>query len=626
MNNSYFIYAEKSNAKYGLFSNLLFYLRETGRFDRLLLFCMLFVPLPGLAESYLGTLLPSLLVSGLAEEQPLRELLLSLGVVGAGYLICKGIFHLCWAYWEEANSFYSYHLTGRFLQKIKDIDYALLESSAYQEIYSNVWNSANHAQGFSDGVFYIPQILSGLLCIGVFGWILGSRSLLILLLVFASVGANLYLLSVARKVHKKYYGRISKLAKGEAYISQITMDAASGKDIRIYRMLDLILKKYDENLEQMGACYGRIHNWYLLRNLSGAVFGFLRDAAAYLFLIRELINGRMTAAEFVFLLGTIDNVAVYFEYLLRQVMRWNTLDASVGYFRQFLETECTSGEKSAISDEQIREIQTHGIEVELDDVTFTYEGAKEPVIRHFSLKIRQGEKLALIGLNGAGKTTLVKLICGLYEPDEGHIRINGIDREQFTKEQYTALFSVMFQDSYFLPVSLDENLTASLQTDERRLRHALERSGFLEKYEGLPEKGKTKLIKKLNEKAVDFSGGEKQKLIFARAIYRDCSFVILDEPTAALDPIAENELYCNFKDAVGERTVLYISHRLSSTRFCDRIVLIEDGSIIEEGVHEELIARGGRYAALYEMQSCYYREEMERKNRQKYFEEGGEPA
>lgn len=622
MNNSFYIYADNSKTKYGMIGNLIFFLKETWQCNKLLMLCMVSGAVPEMIGSYLGTILPAILVTGLSAGDSLNELLFLTVIVGVGFIVCKMLTYLCTAYVTEANKFYPYHLTEKFFDKMKDIDYELLESAAYQEIYSNVWNSANNGQGFSYGTSFVPEFLAGLIGVGIFGWILGSKNLLILLLVFLCVGGNLYLLGVARKVHKKYYGKISKYAKGEEYITQITMDSASGKDIRIYRMLDFILKKYDENLKQIGHCYGKIHNWYMFRNLSGAVIGFLRDWAAYLFLIRELVNGSISAAEFVFLLGVIDSLTIYFERLLRVIMIWNSLDASVGYFRQFLETESAFLKNPVISDEKMEEIKEQGIELTMEDISYTYEGAKDAAIQHFNLKIKQGEKLALIGLNGAGKTTLVKLICGLYTPDEGRILINGIDRNKFTKDQYTSLFSVMFQDSYLLPLTLDENLTSCVQLDEKRLEFALKQSGFYEKYHNIPEKGKVKLIKKLNEKAVDFSGGEKQKMIFARAIYRNSSFVILDEPTAALDPIAENELYSNFKDSVGERTVLYISHRLSSTRFCDRIVLIEGGKIIEEGVHEELMERAGRYAALYEMQSKYYKEEIERKRKLEIMEEG----
>ena len=251
------------------------------------------------------------------------------------------------------------------------------------------------------------------------------------------------------------------------------------------------------------------------------------------------------------------------------------------------------------------------MKVELRNVSYTYPGQPVPALSGINITIRPGEKLALIGLNGAGKTTLVKLICGFYRPAEGEIRINDIPSTEFSREEYYSLVSVLFQDSAMLPVSLDENLTGQQveEIDRQRLRRALEMAGFLEKYESLPKKGDTVLVREANRCAADFSGGERQKLLFARALYRKAPLLILDEPTAALDPIAENALYLKYGEAAEGRTSVYISHRLSSTRFCDRILLLSRGEILEEGTHEELMKKGGRYAELYEIQSRYYREE-----------------
>ena len=624
MNNMYFIYAKKAKKKYNPIGNLVFLIKELWSFDKFYVMGTWLQTIPMLLEGYLGTLMPALVVGGLERKVELKQLLFMLLVIGIIYLISITLHFALNDNCYEKLRFLNFHLTDRFLNKMPDIDYEVIEHSAYHEIYSNAWNSANNAQGFFMGGTFCPNVAMLIVGIGIYGWILGSRSIVVLLLVFICVGVNLYLLGVARKVHKKYYGKISKYAKGVAYITEVSMDSAAGKDIRIFNMIDFILKKYHENIEQMGFHYGKIHNWYLFRNLSGAILSFIRDIFAYLYLIWELANGKLTAAEFVFLLGVIATLSNYFEQLLRTLMFWNSVDASVSYFRQYLEIESSYPKESRLSKERIDKLKEEGIEVRLEDVSFTYDGADEPTISRFNLTIKQGEKLALIGLNGAGKTTLVKIICGLYAPDEGHIKINGIDKSEFTKEEYTSLMSVMFQDSYFLPVTLDENLTGKKINDEIRLKKALEMSGFMQRYESLPEKGKSKLIKKLESQAVEFSGGEKQKLVFARAIYRKTPMVILDEPTAALDPISEHELYCNFKEAVGNRTTIYISHRLSSTRFCDRIVLLENGQIVEEGNHDNLMAKNGRYAKLYEMQSQYYKVEKGRKEKDKYMDEGGE--
>ncbi len=224
---------------------------------------------------------------------------------------------------------------------------------------------------------------------------------------------------------------------------------------------------------------------------------------------------------------------------------------------------------------------------------------------------RAGEKLALVGLNGAGKTTLVKLLCGLYRPTEGRILLNGADISKFNRDEYYTLISAVFQEARVLPLSIASNISMKTEdeTDAGRLRDCIARAGLSPKIASLPAGCGTLLNKSVNEDAVELSGGETQKLLLARALYKDAPVIILDEPTAALDPIAENEMYLKYSELTAGKTSLYISHRLSSTRFCDRIVFLSDGKFAEVGTHDELVAAGGGYARLFEVQSKYYKEE-----------------
>ena len=267
----------------------------------------------------------------------------------------------------------------------------------------------------------------------------------------------------------------------------------------------------------------------------------------------------------------------------------------------------------------MEQIRQNAVKLEFRDVSFTYPGNEKPTLKHINMVITPGEKIALIGLNGAGKTTLVKLMCGFYHPTEGEILLNDIPIDEFSRDEYYRLVSVLFQDATMLALSLDENLTGQNpeDIDRARLEKSLQLSNFSDIYEKLPQKGESLLVREINQGSTDFSGGEKQKMLFARTLYLNAPLVILDEPTAALDPIAENELYMNYGASMENKTGVYISHRLSSTRFCDRILLLEHGEIIEEGTHESLLAGNTRYAELFRVQSQYYKEEDERKRKSK---------
>lgn len=247
-------------------------------------------------------------------------------------------------------------------------------------------------------------------------------------------------------------------------------------------------------------------------------------------------------------------------------------------------------------------------EIAFQDVSFRYPGSEEMILKHVNCKIKMKDKLALVGENGAGKTTFVKLLCRLYEPTEGVITLNGIDIRKYREEEYRELFGVVFQDFKLFAFPMWQNLVTSYERDDARIRDCLERAGAAEFAGKLPE-GMDTLLFKDREGGVDISGGEAQKLAIARALYKDAPFVVLDEPTAALDPISEAEVYTRFHEMVKDKTSIYISHRMASCRFCDDIVVFEDGRIVERGSHEELLARQGQYAGMWHAQAKYYVEQ-----------------
>ena len=245
-------------------------------------------------------------------------------------------------------------------------------------------------------------------------------------------------------------------------------------------------------------------------------------------------------------------------------------------------------------------------------MSFRYPGSKDYALKNLSLKLHIGERMAIVGMNGSGKTTMIKLLCRLYDPDEGEILLNGVDIRKFRQDQYSALFSVVFQDFQLFDFEIGENVAASRDYDREKAKGCLEAAGFGERLKALEEGGGSALdtyIRKGYGDGIEISGGEAQKIAIARAIYKDAPFILLDEPTAALDPISEYEIYSGFDKIIGDKTAIYISHRLSSCKFCERIAVFHEGRLIQTGSHSELLKdTGGKYYEMWEAQAQYYRE------------------
>lgn len=248
-------------------------------------------------------------------------------------------------------------------------------------------------------------------------------------------------------------------------------------------------------------------------------------------------------------------------------------------------------------------------EVEFKDVSFKYPGSDLWALRHVNMKFKVGKRLAIVGENGSGKTTFIKLLCRLYDPQEGQILLNGIDIRKYKYDDYMNIFSIVFQDFQLVSQPLGNNVAGSVEYDHERVHKALNDAGFGDRLATMEKGLDTMLYKDLSEDGVDVSGGEAQKIAIARALYKDAPFIILDEPTAALDPIAEAEIYSKFNDIAGDKTAIYISHRLSSCKFCDEIAVFHDGAVIQQGTHDELVAdESGKYYELWNAQAQYYME------------------
>lgn len=396
-----------------------------------------------------------------------------------------------------------------------------------------------------------------------------------------------------------------ELTKKIEYANKTATSREFAKDIRMFGLRGWLEDLWGSTMRLYSAFCAKRERKYIWANIIDIVLTFLRNGIAYAFLIGITVKNGLPASQFLLYFAALSGFAQWVVEILDKlsVMHKQSLDIST--IREFLDWDepfdLNGGERIAFEPNKQYEIR-------LDDVSFRYPKADKDTLSHINLTVHPGEKLAIVGLNGAGKTTLVKLVCGFLDPTEGRILLNGEDIRKFNRNDYYALFSAVFQEFSVLDVTVKENVAQCVDgIDETRVWQCIDKAGLTEKIKSLPKGIETHLGRRVFKDGVEFSGGQTQRLMLARSLYKNAPILVLDEPTAALDPIAENDIYQKYNDMTHGRTSFFISHRLASTRFCDRIIFVDGGKIAEEGTHDELLKNGGGYAYMFEVQSKYYR-------------------
>lgn len=577
---------------------------------------------------YITIYCTGLIITALTEKQSFEQIIKYVLVATISTLVIDVIIRtvnrkaliLLNSCWEKHSALLS--------RKALELDYAKAESSSVQELRGKIEENANNGNGLTWVAECVEEMIACVFSIVVaifmisgmvfsqsptsvsgFMAFVDSPLFAISLIIFSVI-----VIAVSVRYHglseKKQFNIFNRAVKfnpvREYYNQKYLNENESGKDVRIFDVKALINEELEEKIytptKKMRNEVFKV--WATIGQISSVSANFL-GGIVYIFVGLKALAGAFGAGK----------VVEYYGAITKLITACTDIAGNAGYLRaNNAQLKQEIEYLNLVSDMENGTRTVNGIDpakavFEFHNVSFAYPETEQMILNNFNMKIESGEHLAVVGMNGSGKSTMIKLLCRLYDPTEGKITLNGIDIREFDYAEYLKLFAIVFQDFKLLAFPVGENVACSDEYDEERVWKCLEMAGVKERVEEFPKKLKQSIYKLYEKDGIDLSGGEEQKIAIARALYKDAPFVILDEPTAALDPIAESEIYSRFNEIAGNKTTVYISHRLSSCRFCSRIVVFDNGSVIQEGTHEELLENpDGKYSELWNAQAQYYAE------------------
>lgn len=598
----------KKKPKYGTIQNVGWMVKlawENGR--GVLLFCLLTAALEILLNLVQLYIAPAVLAK-VEQRVSVGELLATIGVFTAALLLIQGLKE-----YVSQNTLFPRvdvrsAIVGRITDKCVCTSYPNTLSDGFikprDKAYAACGDNEKATEHIWETLTMLLKNVGGLLA---YLTILSKIDTVLLLVIIATCVIGFLVSRSANNWRYKHREEEETYIQKRHYFRTKAESVELAKDIRIFGLQNWL----NELLDQ-------IHNLYLdfslrcervevLADITEAVLTMARNGIAYVYLINMALNHGLSVSEFLLYITAVTTFTEWVMGILRELSALHKESLDLSLVREFLDHpepfQFETGEDIP---------QAAGYELKLEHVSFRYPGADADTIHDLSLTVHPGEKLAIVGLNGAGKTTLVKLLCGLLDPTQGTVRLNGADIRNFDRRKYYGLFSAVFQEFSVLDVTVAEQIAQTAEgIDYSRIAGCVEKAGLTSMIEKLPHGLQTHMGREVYLDGVLFSGGQMQRLMLARALYKNGPILLLDEPTAALDPIAENDIYMKYSSMAAGKTSLFISHRLASTRFCDRIIFVADGGIKEEGTHESLLALGGAYAGLFEVQSRYYQEGKE---------------
>ena len=577
----------------------------------------LFRQLLSVSEGYIGIYVSTMVLSGLEQKLPIRELIvksmLLLSIIFVMEIVNRWV--------EKYNNIIKQDIfermyTKRAMKSI-ELDYPDLESPYISKLKNRMWEDNNWGNGmfgaFVSLEFLIYQFFNAIFAIVILVPVLHNIFQAGNVLTYIFLGVLLIML-IADGIGEEYFNRktLEWMTKEPEWPEDIDIswDLHPGalinnlKDIKLYgarglfsRYVEEYGKEYSRNRDNsMAGSGGR-------RALFNNMLGAGVQGVCYFFITLLAVGGSVGIGMVVRYVACFERLTTSIQAMIRDSQSFLLSARRQSSTMEFLDAE-SSLYKGKLP---VEKRSDDAYEIEFRNVSFRYPGSETYALKNFSIKLRIGERMAVVGKNGSGKTTMIKLLSRLYDPTEGEILLNGIDIRKFDYHEYMQLFSIVFQDFSLFAFPIAKNVAASEEYDADKVRECLAKAGFDDSLKKFVKGIETPIDTDYDDDGVLISGGERQKVAIARALYKDSPFILLDEPTAALDPIAEFEVYSAFNEMVGSKTAIYISHRLSSCRFCNDIVVFDKGEIVQRGSHEELMCdAGGLYYSLWSAQAQYY--------------------
>ncbi len=597
--------------EYGLFSNIRYIIRAMLESDRQFTYLIPIGIVCAPFMMYLWTFLSKFIIDAVMGECDWRRLLyLMIGFAAVQIVVTVLNTYYSNEIWPHYINVRCRALKARANAKAMKIDFEHLENPDVMDCYQKARNACNNNNDGVEGMMrQIVNLLNSLAVVIVGICILGTMNIGVVFFMLLLSGVNFIINNRTNvKAKKTVWDALAPWWRKRYYIQNTTTNFAEAKDIRMFGLQKWLLSKYrDLNAVRYEAQKRNERLWFAA-SIASNVLWLFAQLAVYVWLIYAVVKGSVTIGNFSLYIAS---AAAFFDYIsgfLNNISSLLAKSREVDDYRSFLDFD--GGDKE-VEGRKLPKLSSY--EFIFENVSFCYPKAERYALKNLNLTVRAGERLAVVGKNGAGKSTFIKLLLRLYEPTEGRILLNGVDIREYDKHSYYEAFAPVFQqvELFAFPMAENVSMKEPERTDKKRAEACLEKAGLSEKLKELPAGVDTELLKILNDDGVDLSGGEKQKLALARALYKEAPVVVLDEPTAALDALAEARLYESFDKLIGGKTAVYISHRLSSTQFCSHVAMFEEGEMTEYGTHEELLKKGGSYAEMFRIQAQYYVENQE---------------